>query len=290
MKMKQNNFKKSLMSSGLLCWIFIGLVLSIFVSQQALAQPKVSDLVVSPPFSGGTIKWYTASSGDNQIANPAATNLLHGTTYYASQTVNGVESTERRAVTANITTVSAPTARTHTATATSVTWNWNAVSGASGYKWSETNNYGSATNLGNVLTLTRNSLSCNTSYTIYVWAYDVTGCYSNSVSLSKTTNSCTHTGGLTAYRGQTGTFEFLVTGSTTGSIWGGCSIDDYNYTDDTWLETAAVHSGQVLNGETKYVTVQITAGRLSYGSCTNNGVTSAIFGNWEGSYKIISSR
>jgi hypothetical protein len=184
----------------------------------------------------------------------------------------------------------APNAGTHTATATSVTWNWNAVSGATGYKWHTTNNYGSATNLGNVLTVSQNNLSCNTSYTIYVWAYNGAGCYSNSVTLSQTTSSCTHTGGLTAYRGQSGNLEFLVTGSTTGSIWGGCSADSYNYTDDSSLETAAVHSGFVAIGQTKYVTVQMTSGLSAYNLCSANGVTSSSYASWPGSYKIISSR
>lgn len=65
-------------------------------ARSLLAQSYVSDLVVSPPFDGGTIKWYTA--GGALIESPGTTSLADGTTYYASQTVNGAESTSRLAV------------------------------------------------------------------------------------------------------------------------------------------------------------------------------------------------
>lgn len=66
----------------------------------AMAQSHVSDLVVTPAFSGGTIKWYDAEG--TQYTDPANTLLVDGTIYYASQTVNGVESTARLAVTATL--------------------------------------------------------------------------------------------------------------------------------------------------------------------------------------------
>lgn len=68
--------------------------------------------VNQPSFSSGTftvsslqatgmdIKWYTASSGGSSLAS--GTVISNGTTYYASQIVNGVESTGRLAVTATI--------------------------------------------------------------------------------------------------------------------------------------------------------------------------------------------
>ena len=238
--------------------------------------------------SGATFKWYSADypGGTLYTGNES---LVNGQKYYAAQVVNGVESTARKEVTANLTSVSIPTAGTHTATATSITWNWNAVSGATGYKWNTTNNYGSATNLGNVLTLTQNSLSFNTNYTIYIWAYDATGCNSNSVSLSTTIGLCVFTGSLEGLRHLEGqTLEFLVTGSTSGSSWGGCGTD---YMDKTDLQTAAVHSGYVANGVTKYVSVLKTAAQTNYVGCTQNGVVSATWAAaWGGSYRIVSSR
>ena len=57
--------------------------------------------------TGTDIKWYATATGGTQLA---ATNaLVNGTIYYASQTVQGCESTTRLAVTANFLTVNAPT-------------------------------------------------------------------------------------------------------------------------------------------------------------------------------------
>jgi gliding motility-associated-like protein len=60
--------------------------------------PKVSDLSVT----GSNITWYDAAPGGSVIAG--TTPLVSGTTYYASQTINGCESTLRLAVTATINT------------------------------------------------------------------------------------------------------------------------------------------------------------------------------------------
>lgn len=49
---------------------------------------------------GTTIKWYAASSGGTVLASTTA--LVNGTTYYASQTVNGCESITRFAVTVSL--------------------------------------------------------------------------------------------------------------------------------------------------------------------------------------------
>ena len=73
-------------------------------------QKYVSDLVVSPAFSGGTIKWYNAANAGTEYTSPATTVLANGQKYYASQTVNGVESTERVEVTATL--AAAPTGGT----------------------------------------------------------------------------------------------------------------------------------------------------------------------------------
>ena len=88
------------------------------------AESNVLQITVNPPsFSPGTftvaslqatgsgIKWYSASSGGSALASGDA--ISNGTTYYASQTVNGVESTSRLAVTAAI--LSTPCAPSGTA-------------------------------------------------------------------------------------------------------------------------------------------------------------------------------
>ena len=148
--------------------------------------PTISSLSVT----GSTIKWYNASSGGTQYTDPANTALVNGQIYYASQTVNGVESTTRVAITATLVTMAAPATGTHVPSQTQVVWNWNTVSGATGYKWSTANVYSGATDMSNVLTKTETSLICNTAYTRYVWAYNASGCVSAVTTLTQTTSSC----------------------------------------------------------------------------------------------------
>ena len=79
-----------------------------------------------------------------------------------------------------------PTAASHTATYTQIVWNWSTASGATGYKWNTTNNYGSATDMGTATSKTE-GLSYNTSYTRFVWAYNASGCFSAYTTLTQTT-------------------------------------------------------------------------------------------------------
>lgn len=71
---------------------------TITVNQPSFVAPDfhVSDLQAT----GSNIKWYAASSGGNALASNTV--ISNGTTYYASQTVNGVESASRLAVTASL--------------------------------------------------------------------------------------------------------------------------------------------------------------------------------------------
>src|SRR5208337_1477898 len=58
--------------------------------------PTLADISVT----GSTITWYAGSSGGSSI--PGTTALANGTTYYASQTVNGCESQTRLAISADV--------------------------------------------------------------------------------------------------------------------------------------------------------------------------------------------
>ena len=86
---------------------FILICMILFTAGSLVAQtPTVASLTTT---SGAAIKWYSAATGGSALATSTA--LANGTTYYASQTVNGVESTTRLAVTAKvILTPAAPTA------------------------------------------------------------------------------------------------------------------------------------------------------------------------------------
>ena len=92
--------------------------------------PTLADLVVT----GTAIQWYAASSGGSPLA--ANTSLVDGTVYYASQTVNSVESVNRLAVTATVSaavTVSVSPSSATLNLGQSVTL---VASGATTYAWS----------------------------------------------------------------------------------------------------------------------------------------------------------
>src|ERR1039457_3618720 len=84
---------------------------------------------------------------------------------------------------------SAPTAGTNIPSPTQIVWNWNTVSGATGYKWNISNNYNTATDMGTATTSTQTGLTCNTAYTSFAWAYNTCG-NSTPVTLSQTTSTC----------------------------------------------------------------------------------------------------
>lgn len=87
---------------------------------------------------------------------------------------------------------------------------------------------------------------------------------------------------LTGYRSRVGqSFELIVTGSSSGAVWG----TDV-YTDDSTVARAAVHAGVVAVGETKSVTVTILPGQSSYPASTRNGVTTSSWGAWGGSFSF----
>lgn len=147
--------------------------------------PKVSNLTTT---SGTAVKWYDASTGGNLL--PSTTLLADGNHYYASQTVNGCESTSRLDVVATLN-PAAPVAASHTASLTQIVWNWAAVSGATAYKWGTTNDYAAATDIPSGTSKTETGLTCNMAYTRYVWAYNATtSCVSRPALLTQTTSSC----------------------------------------------------------------------------------------------------
>lgn len=85
--------------------------------------------------------------------------------------------------------IATPQPATHTADTTQITWNWQAVTGAAGYKWNSVNNISTSTDIGNTSTYTQTGLSCGTQYTCYIWAYNSCG-NSTPVALSCGTSNC----------------------------------------------------------------------------------------------------
>jgi hypothetical protein len=165
----------------LLFFIFFFLL---FIINQAGAQaPTVASLTVT----GTNVKWYSTPTGGTALATSAV--LVDGQHYYATQTINGRESTLRTDVVANLTTPSVPTAGTHTPSKTQVVWNWATSANATGYRWNTTNNYATSTDMGALTTKTETALTCETAYTRYVWAYN--SClHSAALTITQTTSTC----------------------------------------------------------------------------------------------------
>ena len=85
------------------------------------------------------------------------------------------------------TTPSIPTSGTQVPGVTQITWNWNSVPIATGYKWNSVNDYSTAVDLGTATTYTETGLTCWTGYSRYVWAYNACG-PSGTVTLTQTTS------------------------------------------------------------------------------------------------------
>ena len=94
-------------------------------------------------------------------------------------------------------------------------------------------------------------------------------------------------GNLVGLRGQNDkSFLFEVTGNkNAGSVWGSGP-----YTDDSMLAAAVVHAGVLADGQTGVVKVTILPGAASYQGSEKNGVATADWGQWDGSYRIQAVR
>jgi hypothetical protein len=179
----------------------------------------------------------------------------------------GTSTSTALAKTTTIETPASPAAGTHTASNTQVVWNWNAVTGATGYKWNTSNDYATATDMGTATSKTENSLSCGTAYTRYVWAYN--NC-ANSVSaaLTKTTTSTPPSApvaGTAVPSGAQIVWNWNTVTGATGYKWS--TTNDYATATDvgnvwTWTETG-------LNCSTAY-----TCYIWAYNGCANSTSTS----------------
>jgi archaellum component FlaG (FlaF/FlaG flagellin family)/uncharacterized protein YjeT (DUF2065 family) len=115
------------------------------------------------------------------------------------------------------------------------------------------------------------------SYGAYDGSYQVSRASAQAVYVLPDPGSLTH---LRTAVGQT--FYFKVTGSATGSLWG-----TQVYTDDSAPSKAAVHAGFLKPGEEGIISVMIMPGQKSYPGSTQNGVSSASYWEYGGSYKVV---
>jgi hypothetical protein len=94
-------------------------------------------------------------------------------------------------------------------------------------------------------------------------------------------------GNMLKYRNNNGqTYSVKVTGTDQGSVWGG---SNGIYTDDSRLGKAAVHAGLLKVGQEGVVKVTLVSGQQKYTGNTQNGITTANYGAYQGSYKFVGS-
>ncbi|NES21739.1 MAG: hypothetical protein F6K41_23135 [Symploca sp. SIO3E6] len=80
------------------------------------------------------------------------------------------------------------------------------------------------------------------------------------------------------------TFDCPPNGSI-GRVWG----SDL-YTDDSSICTAAAHSGLITLKDGGEVTIRMLPGASFYTGTASNSISTSSYGNWYGSYRIISAR
>ena len=166
-----------------------------------------------------------------------------------------------------------PTSGTNVASPTQIVWNWNTVSGATGYKWGTTNVYASATDMGTATTKTETSLACNTAYTRYAWAYSACG-NSTPVTLIQTTSilpatpvAGTHVPGATQV-----VWNWNAVSGATGYKWN--VTPDYNSATDMGASASKTETGLIcITAYTRYVWAYNTCGHSAYTTLTQTTLT-----------------
>jgi len=180
----------------------------------------------------------------------------------------------------------APSTASHTAAKTEIVWNWNSVAGASGYKYHTANDYANATDNGTSTTFTQSGLSCETSYTLYVWAYNT--CSISPVNaMSNITSPCYDCGT------ETESFTYIGSQVTYGTVKGAYNNNQYCWMDRnlgaTAVATAYDHSaaygdlfqwGRLDDGHQVRSPLSLTTATQS--SLTSPGHSKFIYGfsNW----------
>lgn len=156
--------------------------------------------------------------------------------------------------------VTAPGTGTHVPSPTQIVWNWSTVAGATGYMWSNTNNYATATDIGDTLTKTEIELTCNTSYTRYVWAYNECG-NSSTTTLTQTTSSSPSNPivGILVPTPTQIVWNWNTVQGATGYKWN--ITPDYNSATDLGTDTSKTETGLVcITPYTRYVWAYNTCG------------------------------
>jgi len=179
--------KQTLIIFSLLLWTSLHTSGQVGINTDG-SQPHASAMLEVKSTEKGTLISRMTYDQRNAISDPAEGLLVYCTNCGVAGT--GALSIYISGAWTSFTTchTASPVPATFIITPGQIVWNWEPVSGATGYKWNTANNYETATDMGSATTKTETGIACNTSYNRYVWAYDGCG-VSGSTLLAYTTAS-----------------------------------------------------------------------------------------------------
>lgn len=184
----------------------------------------------------GTLLWSTG-----QTVNPITVNSSG--TYTVTQTLNACTSSISNGVATPIFAPLSPTAGVSVPSETQIVWNWNAVAGAIGYKYNTVNNYATATDNFASVSYTQTGLSCNTSYSLFVWAYNDCG-NSSTTNLLQPTAACFTYSWFQSGWGScspSGSWNYSYTTGCSATCGGGTQTNVYSCSPGTGSQTQTVY-------------------------------------------------
>lgn len=225
--------------------------------------PKISDLIVS----GVNIKWY--DPWGIQFTDPASTALVNGQIYYASQTINGIESADRIAVRATVNSRPNPTLNYVVPTAKpGVNVIYTTQSGKSGYIWTYPGT------LNTDYTITSGGAITDNSVTLKYITFG-----SKTVTINYTENGCTAASATSS--------TATMVSVTSGDLYGGGKVVKILVSGDPGYVAGQIH-GQIAALADQSTGIEwITGGSTQ---TTWNGNTSTAFGTGQANTNFMKAQ
>lgn len=162
---------------------------------------------------GTTFKWYKVDCGISLVGiGNNITIAPTTTTAYYGRWENICGFSDCKNIMINVNNIpTSPTTSNHLIDTNQISWRWNKVATAIGYKWNTSNDYQTAIDMGIDTIKIETGITPNTNYTRYIWAYNDCGNSGNTI-LNATTNDT-----LLIGCGE-------VINSTTGKTWHACNL------------------------------------------------------------------
>jgi hypothetical protein len=199
-------------------------------------------------YKWGLANDYTTASDMGTNTSKIDTGLAAGTSYtrYA-WAYNACGTSIPTTLTQSTQSNSSPLQGTHIPGNDQITWKWNVVAGATGYKWNTSDNYGTATNMGTDTSTIETGLQCSTSYTRYVWAFFSCGLSAPTTLYQVTSGANSPVEGTHIPAINQITWKWNAVAGATGYKWN--TTNDYASAEDMGTTTSRLDTGLV-SGQT----------------------------------------